>query len=53
MIGILLAARTVVTALIFAFAGIAFFPAEAAAKLTSLQKFLGKEIERRRARVSE
>ncbi len=52
MISILRLARAAVTACIVIFAGIAFMPAEAANKLTSLQKFLGREIERR-ARVSQ
>lgn len=48
MILLLAFAKGLATALIFVLTGIAFIPTEAANWLTSLQKFLAKEIQRRR-----
>lgn len=48
MVFILNALQAAVSAVIVALAGISFLPREAANRLIPLQKFLTKEIERRR-----
>lgn len=49
MIWLLGAIRAGVSAVIMALTGVSFVPREAASRLIPLQKFLTREIERRRA----
>lgn len=48
MIALLFAIKGAVSAVIVVLSGISFLPREAASRLIPLQKFLTKEIERRR-----